>query len=130
MKLIDQVASLSLCQQLKTLGVKQESYAEWLYQPFDDSWMVFPRFENALGYSAFTCSELGEMLPRKKFIQSATESDNHLQITKNIDGCFIAGYVNHDNGQLHHITISENEANTRAALLVFLLENQLMELPE
>src|SRR5215813_5724748 len=73
MKLEDQVCSLELSKSLKELGVKQESYFYW--NEIDDNneeGAPFTRCEllnyglnssYAWSFSAFTVSELGEILP-------------------------------------------------------------------
>lgn len=64
MKLEQQVTSLEISKRLKELGVKQESYFIWV----EEGWRHIPFLSDRNhGYvgscSAFTSSELGEMLP-------------------------------------------------------------------
>ena len=53
MNLDDQVCSIEYAKRLNQLGVKQESYFEYLFLPYDDKWKVYLRMQNAHGYSAF-----------------------------------------------------------------------------
>jgi len=124
MKLEQQVVSLDLAKRLKELGVKQESefywnrflnsteYQEQHGEP-EESWRVVRPFNmDALGdafYSALTVAELGEMLPAQTRSIKVAPGDFYC------------------NSQIHawpgqH---GETEADSRARMLVFLLENDL-----
>lgn len=100
MKLEDQVCSLELSNKLKNLGVKQESL-------FWYTWYC----------SAFAIAELGEMI---KSINFQIELDNQ----KN---WMIHFWVNNDDDAI--LVNDENLANAIAKMLIYLLENKLMELP-
>jgi hypothetical protein len=71
MELEDQVCRLELAKRLKALGVKQESLFQHVNNPIGMAgWQIWyeGRVPNVLGEnaewcSAFTVSELGEMLP-------------------------------------------------------------------
>jgi len=74
MELEKQVCSLEISKELKELGVKQESLWYWWYGQMSKNWRIhkgldFNPQENGKDrfgvdiYSAFTCSELGELLP-------------------------------------------------------------------
>ncbi len=122
MKLEDQVCSLELSRKLKELGVKQESYFWWaksaiwniavrpdgnLFVPATSHSYQFPADQR---YSAFTVAELGEMLKGHKFpFWSARYGwetpDNEL------DGSYYA----------------DTEADVRAKMLIYLLENKLIQ---
>lgn len=96
MKLENQVCSLELAKKLKELGVKQKSLFCWVYQ--DD----IERYELVYmpGHhwvSAFTASELGDMLPKdissevlnerfpfEKSREEAKDDDDMLQAEENI----------------------------------------------
>ena len=75
MELSQQVVNLELSKRLKELGVKQESLFQWI-EEFDNEFKIYPssphfphpdwRHINTIdyySYSAFTASELLEMLP-------------------------------------------------------------------
>lgn len=113
MKLEDQVCSLDLAKNLKELGVKQESLFYWetcadqkriIYAPSRD--------ENDKHFPAFTVAELGWMLPE------------HSSSEKNQDGSFNGYYYQNE----HQPIYSESEADVRAKMLIYLIENNLMEL--
>lgn len=114
-----QVSSLTLSQRLKELGVKQESLFCWYYI---DAPTLYAGPE--LGYtgydlpsetseviSAFTVAELGEMLPEKYV--SIKDKGEFKCMHKTEDGW-------------ERVSSSETEADTRAKMLIYLLENDLM----
>lgn len=122
MKIEQQVCSLELAKRLKELGVKQESLFHWQHKLGGSSEsdagkdiLVYGRY----GYhcvevaSAFTSAELGEMLP-----PGPTE---HVKVAKSVDYpdlwmCWMRGHVERD----------VNEADARAKMLVWLIENNLI----
>lgn len=125
MELEQQVCSLEIAKRLKELGVKQENLYYWLEasdgarlmkNPILDTYKYFKR------YSAFTVAELGEMLPR------GTKSYLH----KCVDGCdsrYFDKEISYE-CQLHDkskTTTAETEANARARMLIYLLENNLIK---
>jgi hypothetical protein len=117
MKLEDQVCSLELAKKLKELGVKQESYFywEWFSQNgkacliSQDGWKI-----NKMNTSsAFTVAELGLLLPSKCY----TKKDRFP-----IEW-FCYRYV--DENQ-EDVWISDTEANARAEMLIYLIDNKLI----
>ena len=127
MNLENQVCSLELSKRLKELGVKQESLFYYQNQPFNDgtndigicikeiisanngnsimNTYSMDEFDEPI-YSAFTVAELGEMLQWEKlYIFNVPE-----KLLKYVDG-------------------RNTEADARAKMLIYLLENKLMELP-
>lgn len=121
MKLEDQVCSLELAKRLKELGVKQESLCHW-YQGVGGEWylgdtaemmnnaveishMTAPQFNSA---SAFTVAELGEMLPRG--FASHKYGNNWYSLSRN----------------KKRDTEATTEADARAKMLIYLLENKLI----
>ena len=125
MKLEDQVCSLELAKKLKELGVKQESLFYWWFvrnDMGDDVFVSDTKPVNGTEYwSAFTVAELGEMLPvringgRRKY---------------RIDGLpvWFCNYAHKSNNHMHSIS-ADTEADARAAMLVYLLENNLITNP-
>lgn len=145
MKLEQQVCSLELAKKLKELGVKQESLFYWrlgysVIESFDngvslgkkgefsDYQIEFypkPRFTtanfkwnesdlrklNETEVSAFTVAELGEMLPG---YYTVARKDN-----------FDRWSVGHE--QLRKDFIADTEADARAKMLIYLLENGLLK---
>ncbi len=113
----NQVCSLELSKELKELGVKHESlfwYTVYVNQTYDIHYQFDSKHIPPAHYSAFTVAELGELLP--DFIEIERDcyfsNDKYLWRVQSPD----------------HETFNENEANARAEMLVYLLENKLMEL--
>ncbi len=135
MKLEDQVCSLEIAKRLKELGLKQQSLFEWqLFK--SEHWASEIRLiykENftcpSESWSAFTGAELGEMLPysfnieRDKYIFSEVKT-----FLTNLY-CICYRNVFKKLNIPSEIIINVNEANARAQMLIYLLENSLMELP-
>jgi len=125
MRLEDQVCSLELSQELKELGVKQESL--WYWVSFHNNSSTVPyEVLNQLVYvddveefiersyleilgkcSAFTVAELGEMLPTYLKYQKWEFSYRIEYDVKN--GCGVQ---------------EKNEANARAKMLIWLIKNK------
>lgn len=124
MKLEHQVCSLELAKQLKELGVKQESifYFSNLDTPYlrIDLWWEEPEKSGDFRISAFTSAELGAMLPD-------TLAGKQLYHWHTGAMWFI-GYLC-ENGMYQPAKVRTTEADARAQMLVHLLENKLMELP-
>lgn len=136
MKLEQQVSSLELSKRLKELGVKQESYFSFVQwkditqkiEIMDSDMIEIDRRDRPqwnILCSAFTVAELGEMLPRSYMSMKPDwlttrkgEKYGCCDVVRYIkDGC---GF---DNGFL-----ADTEADARAKMLVYLLENKLIEL--
>ena len=139
MKLDKQVVSLNLSIKLRELNVKQDSlfYYECLHEHVNLAFIPTGPQVNFVNeklindgklkfYSAFTVAELGELIPYRMPLASATQPDNHLHFGKHIDGFFIGGYVNHDNGSLWPQFQNTNEADMRAEMLIYLIESKLL----
>lgn len=125
MKLEEQVVSLELAMKLKELGVKQESLFVHYEKPdcfkfIADEWHVDKR-ETAYirRCSAFTVAELGEILT-----QNARETMPHFV---NGQRCWAWAYDYHEQLGFQHIT-AETEANARAKMLIYLIEQHIIEL--
>lgn len=135
MKFEDQVCSLELAKKLKGLGVEQDSYFYWIYTntPLKDGSRDEVVAGKTLGdshwelggeqdtYSAFTVAELGDMLPR------GCKSYQHL-----CDGMCDKKYLNEKyfvcKGLDGDFTkYGDTEADARAKMLVYLLENKLIK---
>ena len=119
MKLQDQVPSFELSKRLKELGVKQESLFYYQKESGPNGWgLVFhtsiyflPPSEPQEVYglvSAFTVAELGEMLP-----------DLYSTHKKN------GGWIMHNN-----LINDRKEADARAKMLIYLLENNYLRQPQ
>lgn len=126
MKLETQVVSLELAKKLKDLGVKQESLFAWVGSKHrgedyfflvysDDSQFggVYPR-ETGEDYSAFTVAELGEIL----------RLGGQVWMPYFCDQAMDNGWVyKFQNGK---IIVENTEADARAKMLIYLLENSLI----
>jgi hypothetical protein len=122
------VTNLELSKRLKELGVKQESLFVWCFEKINniDSEFWSLRDWNEYGpvpkkaeniVSAFTVAELGELLPSK--IKLHGERTVNL-ITGKIDSRWFIEYEG-----IAHIGV-DTEANARAKMLIYLLENNLL----
>ena len=130
MKLEDQLVSLELAKELKSLGVKQDSLWYWcenqeggerpithdIYIKYVATNRVYNMPELKI-YSAFTCSELGEMLPRQLTYHKSF--DNTLWWVILPDALDPTSSI--------YKTSSTSEANARAKCLVWLIKNKHME---
>lgn len=124
MKLKQQVVSLELAQKLKKLGVKQESYFYWLNPFKEQGFELVERHECVLNnhhdfYSAFTVAELGEMLPK-------LDGRGYVEAYKDIQGRWVLHFKVSTNHYLYKGEAEENEADARASMLCYLLENKLI----
>lgn len=127
------VCSLELSKRLKELGVKQESYFYWWqceeYYCSDEKCkyrhggIETSEADNLENYSAFTASELGELLPIKL-------NEKYLLQRRCARNGWWIYYSNCNKEDDKNAYWSANEANARAKMLIHLLENNLMELPK
>lgn len=139
MNLEQQVCSLDLARRLKHFGVKKQSLFAWYHdrEHFSGDELVHAsnlRVEINVGESdlsypveclapAFTVAELGEMLP--DYIKEGQVG--HLQQRSSKLGTgWCVEYVNRDEYALRQD--AEVEADARAKMLVYLLENKLVTL--
>jgi len=126
MNLEDQVCSLELAKRLHELGVKQESlffWWEWQEHTILRYSAYAPEISGEMPYSAFTVAELGDMLPSIVLSETKHGSDKH-QLEFN----HRAGYWQ----SIYYASIQisdKNESNSRAKILIHLIENKLMEVP-
>jgi hypothetical protein len=153
MKLEQQVCNLELAKRLKELGVKQESLFWWVqqvdevpsksgrhlptYRPVD-SWVVLDRLgeHGQKSIAALTVAELGELLPYTidngrqlfnlqmfkctgNFRDESRYSLEYNSILKDKNGAYEMEVQRGD----------ESEADARAKMLIYLLENKLITLP-
>lgn len=148
MKLEKQVVSLELSKKLKELGVKQKSLFEWSIEYkkkngerstqlmggvygikvfHDISWRVYD-YSKRETYSAFTVAELGEMLPEESKHFIMPDFPNYTLLMTKFQDYF---YVKYTNG-IHNLGTNstkrdKNEANVRAKMLIYLIENKLLK---
>lgn len=139
MNLEQQVCSFDLAKRLKELNVKQNSLFVWEY--YDDQchsvkfipYAIVPDECNKFSlFSAFTVAELGDMLPSRL----NTEPDYLLETFKIING-WIIKYKNYPNKLLSSFVEREThahfkmliylgEADARAKMLIYLIEQNLV----
>ena len=143
MPLKDQVCSLELAKKLKELGVEQKSLFYWMRSLKPDNWQIV--IEHRLGFlfengadlakhrkdefemlSAFTVAELGEMLPAGIFSDKGAINSKWM-------GCiarFSKFKLDKQDRENIETPIMEckTEANARAKMLIYLLENKLITL--
>ncbi len=126
MKLEQQVVSLELAKKLKELGVKQESLYWWTSAdnktPILRGWMNdYETNSRWTVYSAFTVAELGEMLP-------TNIEDYYIIYDRLVDSSFHVYYEKI--GKRPEILIkdqgADTEADARAKMIIYLLENKLI----
>ena len=120
-----QVCNLELAKRLKELGVNQDSTFKWRLAG-NTGWQVERHFGVMMErqYSAFTVAELGEMLPDGIF----TDKGN---VTKEWMACvarFSEFNRKKDNENVDVFFVEETEADARAKMLIYLLENKLINL--
>jgi len=127
MQLEEQVTSLELSKKLKELGIKQESLFYWkTYRPdqFDKAphpkiinFKEEPGFSEDSLYSAFTVAEFGRMFGKLMILSGYIPRFKHYSCKyfygSTVVNQFVAG----------------TEADARALMLIYLLENSLIEIP-
>jgi hypothetical protein len=124
MNLEQQVCSLDLAKRLKELVVKQESYFVWVEGAVSkgnaDFWHVRPRHEpepNKRAVAAFTVAELGDMLPDTT-LHNIVANDITVGGEPRRGWRYLAG---------RSPIRSDSEADIRAEVLIYLIENKLIE---
>lgn len=144
MTLEQQVTSLEISKRLKELEVKQESLFYWEGKTLvakttlgfttfgcegtggEPTW--YPRSEvEEEQFSAFTASELGEMLPQYIILDGGLENYScELEIVRSSAWRFYYGDMNKEYSFKFTASTNTSEANARGEFLVYLLENKLI----
>jgi hypothetical protein len=130
MKLEEQVVSLELAKKLKELGVKQESY--WYHATsFTGEMRLYHDTEHKddnRAISAFSVAELGQMLP--EYTDGYKSVRTYWDKSKGV-GAEISlpeKYYQDDQNSRHATThYAATEADARAKMLIYLIENKLYE---
>ena len=126
MKLEEQVCSLELAKKLKELGVKQESLFYWFnnwngyaegHPSKKENWILLDRYKDT-GYPAFTVAELGETLPKTYYSGKSEKGILKYQ----------CGSDDESRNKRHGWTRADTEADARAKMLIYLIENGLIKL--
>ena len=140
MDLTQQVCSLKYARKLQELGVKQDSLWYWISIGILNNKHVGWRLELSHNcnceepliaqeyYSAYTVAELGELLPFKIY-SNPIPNPFELKINK-LENKWEVYYLAYESRELNNTdlcpTINANtEANARASMLIYLLENNL-----
>lgn len=143
MKLSEQVCSLELAIKMKGLGFKQDSLfyhsiqmneiiiKDWFLNqdPYNQEKLQDDSFRQAVDetYSAFTVAELGEILPY--IIEMKHRGgDAYLKIGKYKNDWSVCYRVGCSKGDFKQE--SNTEVNARAKMLIYLIENNLINLWE
>lgn len=134
MNLESQVIPLQQAKRLKELGVKQESYFMFLpyfndengktygfnlTETYSDGGTGTPFADPEKGFSAFTCAELGEMLPQQYITYKS-----HYEATG--EPCYLIWETKGIIPQGKPKEIGDTEAEARGAMLIHLIENKLI----
>jgi hypothetical protein len=134
LSLEDQVCSLEQAKELDGLGVKAESYFVWankveqvsINSSFIDKFIIVENnsgmFQWNIAFPAYTCVELGVLLPKKIIYKQDTCYVYH---DKNKTGYWPRGY-----GNCGDCVVSASikiEAHARAELLIHLLKEKLIK---
>lgn len=129
MKLELQVVSLKLSKHLKELGVKQESLFWWQnYRAINAPWELNDKCDSDMpdGFqcSAFTVAELGEMLPARISLKNDRFTVEFQTIK--FPNKWVSGYWMVEGLTWQFAKEADTEANARAEVLIYLLENKLI----
>lgn len=129
MKIEDQVISLEFAKRLKELGAKQDAYFCWentigqtdqTCWRLTESWCVAEPIDLDMEYiSAFTVSELGEILPHK------------INLNKQLHGFWVNKFIGNHIWSVGYGSVGiefgdVTEANARAKLLIHLIESGIV----
>lgn len=112
-----QVCSLELSKKLKELGVEQDSLFYWRD---NDGFQESDECDYSIA-SAFTVAELGEMLPFEYI--SIKHSGDKSPSKRDFYCCYLEGLGYSDESQSAY-----TEADARAKMLIYLVENKLINL--
>lgn len=125
MELEKQVCSLELSQRLKELGVPQESLYGHYHNKLRVKNFITERYyisnedEASFLCSAFTVAELGEMLP-PLYISMKTRRSGWCVCPKTVAD-------ERSDFEDERIVRADTEANARAKMLIYLIENNLLD---
>lgn len=141
MNIESQVCSLQLAKRLKELNVKQDSLFVWEY--FNDNCYAVKfkihaavpnKFLNdgVSWFSAYTVGELDNLLPDSICFGLPKEGEKQYYsiIYSKHGNNYHANIINIPVSKMIPEIISDNPANTKALLLIKLIENKLMEVPK
>ena len=139
MDLENQVCSLELSKALKELGVKQESYFGWLHnKPLGKNIGItqnpfitdkYKQYKHSLTWSAFTVTELTEILPAilkyegKEMFLNIERAANSLELDNN----WIISYMRCGDDELPELFNDKKLVDALAQMLIYLIKEKLFE---
>lgn len=129
MKLENQITSLELSRQLKEAGVETDTHFYWCeFTYYNDErelitdWVLKDKKQQikevGLCFSAFTCSELGELLPISHLVFTRTVG-RHKIIIRNI-----GKYKLQQKSGIYFF--ADTEVECRGKMLLYLVQNKLI----
>ena len=128
LKLKEQVCSLELAKRLKELNCKQESLFRWVTTKQGGKKYIITKsqpFQN--GYSAYTSSELGTLLPAFNPDKSAFQQLTCVKNRHSGGDEFSVRYTNHNRGtHSDFIFFADTLTDALAKMLIYLKENKLI----
>jgi len=130
MNIESQVCSLEFARRLKELGIEQSSLFYWIKyknrSPYSIAYLAhFFRDEKNIVeelYSAFTVAELGEMLQPFNIVTSKYKKGN-----KMVWNVYVQDMTMRINKTYEPSHVGYTEADARAKMLIYLLENGLIK---
>lgn len=132
-----QLTNLELSKKLRDLGVPQDSLFYWDMRPTNNGIEIKPRGifyqkprngDHDYIISAFTVAELGELLPRRITVDRWT----WICFKDAVEGTDIWNGIIVDENKEKEIKriLSETEADARAKMLIFLIEQGYLDIKE
>jgi hypothetical protein len=132
MILDEQVISLELAKKLKELGVKQESLFSWMPNGTEGWEIRDTRYvsKSPARSSAFTVAELGEIMPWKpiKIKIGVYILDLSEKLGKKEWWSMLHAISSSKSNLYNHKEKADTEANSRAKMLIYMLENKIVKL--
>lgn len=124
-----QVSSLKSSQRLKELGINQKNgLFYWEKSPYSNEYSIFMRYTGDSYMQdwccAFTCSEIGEILPNKNVQQWYSEQVSCIATWV----CRLVKIDEFNKGIYGNKTVATTEVEARALMLIHLIENGLIKI--
>ena len=132
MKLEQQVTSLYLSKRLKELGMKQESLFYWIdiFPCFNDEVRIEPKDSMEAHLEHCGLSDLAKGLAKDKCYSAFTVAELG-EIMKDVDIAmpkYWGGNWEFEDTNTEKFIFSDTEANARARMMIYLIENELLKL--
>lgn len=130
-----QVSNLELSKRLQELWVKQDSLWYWNFmncytKDNKPEWILGKKNNGAITFSAFTVAELDNILSKVKYESHGfpVYMPHYNQTLKEWGVCFRNPPLSWVKLGSQEVGTDKHPANARAKLLIFLIENKLIEL--